>query len=132
MYPMKTMGFIEALESVVVKNYANFSGRARRSEYWYFALANMIFGAVTGLMSVEIPEVMYLVWIAGVALLIPSLAVCVRRLHDIGKSGWWYLLVLIPLVNLVLIYFFILDSQPGVNQYGPNPKGIGNQEMIER
>ncbi|MBR5493569.1 MAG: DUF805 domain-containing protein [Alistipes sp.] len=120
---MKTMGFIEALESVVVKNYANFSGRARRSEYWYFALANFIFGAVTGLMSVEIPEVMYLVWIVGVALLIPSLAVCVRRLHDIGKSGWWYLIGLVPYIGaIVLIVFFVKDSQPGENKWGANPK----------
>ena len=60
----------------------------------------------------------------SIALFIPSIAVGIRRLHDIGKSGWWYLLILLPLVNLVLIYFFILDSQPGENQYGPNPKGV--------
>ena len=120
---MKTMGFIEALESVVVKNYANFSGRARRSEYWYFVLANFIFGAVTGMLSIEIPEVMYLVWIIGVALLIPSLAVCVRRLHDIGKSGWWYLIGLIPYIGaIVLVVFFVKDSQPGENKWGANPK----------
>lgn len=56
--------------------------------------------------------------------LLPGIAVGVRRLHDIGKSGWWLLLALIPIVNLVLIYFYILDSQAGTNEYGPNPKGI--------
>ena len=120
---MKTMGFIEALENVVVKNYANFRGRARRSEYWYFALANFLFGIVTGLLSVKVPEVMYLVWIVGLALLVPSLAVCVRRLHDIGKSGWWYLVGFIPYIGaLVLLVFFVKDSQPGENKWGANPK----------
>ena len=105
--------------------YATFDGRARRSEYWYWVLFNTLVGLFLGWIPV-------LGWIICVLFILPSLSVCIRRLHDIGKSGWWYLLVLIPLVNLVLIYFFILDSQPGVNQYGPNPKGIGNQEMIER
>lgn len=118
------MGFIEAWESVVVKNYANFSGRARRSEYWYFALANFIYCAVPGLMSVGIPEVMYLVWIVNAAaLLIPGLAVCVRRLHDIGKSGWWYFIVFVPYIgSIILLVFLVKDSQPGENKWGVNPK----------
>ena len=63
--------------------------------------------------------------IFALALLVPSIALAVRRLHDIGKSGWWYLIALIPLIGLlVLLYFFVLDSQPGSNQYGPNPKGL--------
>ena len=120
---MKTMGFVEALESVVVKNYANFSGRARRSEYWYFALANFIFGAVSGVLSVAYPEFMYLVYIVGLALLVPGLAVSVRRLHDIGKSGWWYLIGFVPYIGaLVLFVFFVKDSQPGENKWGANPK----------
>ena len=120
---MKTMGFVEALESVVVKNYANFSGRARRSEYWYFALANFVFGIVSGVLAVAYPEIMYLVYIVGLALLVPGLAVCVRRLHDIGKSGWWYLIGFVPYIGaLVLFVFFVKDSQPGENKWGPNPK----------
>ena len=118
------MGFIGAIKACFGK-YATFDGRARRSEYWYWVLFNTLVGLFLGWIPV-------LGWIICVLFILPSLSVCIRRLHDIGKSGWWYLLVLIPLVNLVLIYFFILDSQPGVNQYGPNPKGIGNQEMIER
>ena len=63
--------------------------------------------------------------IFALALLVPSIALAVRRLHDIGKSGWWYLIVFIPIIGiLVLLYFFVLDSQPGSNQYGPNPKGM--------
>ncbi|MBP3669670.1 MAG: DUF805 domain-containing protein [Bacteroides sp.] len=92
-------------------------GRARRSEFWYWTLANLLIGIVLG----WIPFIGILI---SIALFIPSIAVGIRRLHDIGKSGWWYLLILLPLVNLVLIYFFILDSQPGENQYGPNPKGV--------
>ena len=120
---MKTMGFIEALENVVVKNYANFRGRARRSEYWYFALANFLYCIVTGLLSVKVPELMYLVWIVGLALLVPGLAVCVRRLHDIGKSGWWYLIGFVPYIGvIILLVFFVKDSQPGENKWGANPK----------
>lgn len=120
---MKTMGFIEALENVVVKNYANFRGRARRSEYWYFALANFLYCIVTGLLSVKVPEVMYLVWIVSLALLVPSLAVCVRRLHDIGKSGWWYLIGFVPYIGVIILFvFFVKDSQPGENKWGANPK----------
>ena len=92
-------------------------GRAHRSEFWYWTLANLLIGIVLG----WIPFIGILI---SIALFIPSIAVGIRRLHDIGKSGWWYLLILLPLVNLVLIYFFILDSQPGENQYGPNPKGV--------
>ena len=117
------MGFIEALENVVVKNYANFRGRARRSEYWYFALANFLYCIVTGLLSVKVPEVMYLVWIVSLALLVPSLAVCVRRLHDIGKSGWWYLIGFVPYIGVIILFvFFVKDSQPGENKWGANPK----------
>jgi uncharacterized membrane protein YhaH (DUF805 family) len=65
-----------------------------------------------------------LYFIYALAVLIPTIAISIRRLHDIGKSGWFYLLVFVPIISLVLIYFFVLDSQPGENQYGPNPKGM--------
>lgn len=104
------MDLIAAFKSCISK-YATFSGRARRSEYWWFCLANFILGCI--------PVVNY---ISGLALLLPGLAVAVRRLHDINKSGWWLLLALVPLVNLYLIYLYCQDSQPGDNQYGANPK----------
>ena len=110
------MGFVEAIKACFGK-YATFEGRARRSEYWYFGL----FGFVVGLVLGWIPVVGMLI---SLAFLLPSIAVGVRRLHDVGKSGWWYLLVFVPIANLVLIYFYILDSQAGTNEYGPNPKGI--------
>ena len=110
------MGFVEAIKACFGK-YATFEGRARRSEYWYFCL----FGFVVGLVLGWIPVVGMLI---SLAFLLPSISVGVRRLHDVGKSGWWYLLVFVPIANLVLIYFYILDSQAGTNEYGPNPKGI--------
>jgi len=107
------MDFVTAIKTVLAK-YATFDGRARRSEYWWWTLAMVI--------ASFIPLVNIVVGLAG---LIPSIAVCIRRLHDIGRSGWWLLLALIPLVNLFLIYLYVQDSQPGPNQFGPNPKGVG-------
>lgn len=110
------MGFVESIKTCFGK-YATFEGRARRSEYWYFCLFNFLVGLLLGWIPV-------IGWLIYLALFLPGIAVGVRRLHDIGKSGWWLLLALIPIVNLVLIYFYILDSQAGTNEYGPNPKGI--------
>ena len=111
------MNFITAVKTVLTEKYATFTGRARRSEFWWFSLATLLLGMVLGLIGIKI-----LSGIVNLALLIPSIAVGVRRLHDIGKSGWWYLLAFVPLVNLYLLYLLIKDSQPGENEYGPNPK----------
>ena len=108
---MESMGFSQAVKSVF-SNYANFSGRARRSEYWYFVLFSLIISLI--------PIVNLIV---GLISIIPGIAVCIRRLHDIGKSGWWLLLCLIPIVNLILLVWYCTDSQPGENQWGANPKG---------
>ena len=170
------MSFGEAIKSVFSK-YATFSGRARRSEFWFFYLFNFLVSLVLGIIPV-------LSWVSGLwalAVLIPSLAVTVRRFHDIGKSGWWYLFTLIPglacagymlsivfkvaseavtsgdmddigqirellmahsdsfgtmgILILIAIAFWILwivwmarDSQPGENQWGPNPKEMPSNE----
>lgn len=112
-----------------LQHYADFTGRAHRSEYWYFVLFNFIvsiliglsLGVIAGLLNV--PALVYLAYLWSLAVFIPSLAVSVRRLHDIGRSGWWLLLSLIPLVGaIILIIWHCTDSQPGANQYGPNPK----------
>ena len=117
------MGFAEAVQAVLGK-YADFSGRARRSEYWFWTLAVML-GYVVALILVAIAKpFLYLLVIAYLAILVPSLAVSVRRLHDTGKSGWFILVGLIPLVGgIILLVFMVSDSTPGDNQYGPNPKG---------
>lgn len=108
----------------VVKQYVNFEGRARRREYWMYVLFYLIFyvGAVI------IDYVIGLGLIAliySLALLLPSISVAARRLHDTGRSGWWQLLALIPLIGaIIVIIFLVQDSTPGDNKYGPNPKGI--------
>ena len=112
-----------------LQHYAEFNGRARRSEYWYFVLFNLVisfvigftFGVIAGLL--DMPALANLAYLWSLAMFIPGLAVSVRRLHDIGRSGWWLLLSLIPLVGaIILIIWYCTDSQPGANQYGSNPK----------
>ena len=111
------------------QQYADFSGRARRKEYWMFVLFNaivafvisFILGLIAGL--TDIAALANLSYIYTLAVLIPSLAVCVRRLHDVGKSGWMYLIALIPVVGWIwLIVLFCTDSQKGSNKWGNNPK----------
>lgn len=110
------MGFIEAIKTCFGK-YATFEGRARRSEYWFWTLFCVIVGCLLG----QIPV---LGWLINIALLLPGIAVAVRRMHDIGKSGWLVILSIIPIANFVFLYFCVLDSQPGENEYGKNPKEI--------
>ena len=110
----------KSVETVVFKNYVNFEGRATRPEYWWFVLAYAIVNIILSL----IPRVgTILSGILGLAVLIPSIGVGVRRLHDINKSGWWYLLILIPLVGaIILIVWFVKPSDNGENQYGERPR----------
>lgn len=118
------MSLGEAVKSVF-SQYAKFSGRARRSEYWYFALFQIIVGIVLGVVAMIISESLVTI-IDGIwtlAVLLPSLAVTWRRLHDIGKSGAWYFIFLVPLVGwIILLVFLCKDSEPGDNRFGPNPK----------
>lgn len=105
----------------VLKNYATFDGRATRSEYWYFVLFNTIISIALSIID-EIATGGILGIIYCLAVLIPFIAVATRRLHDINKSGWWQLIVLIPLIGvIVLLVFFCTDSKEN-NLYGLNPK----------
>ena len=142
-----------------LKHYADFNGRARRSEYWFFTLVHsllVILPIIIGLAMImtasltqlhhparEVPlhgnVGVFIIVIFGLlhlALFIPQLAVSVRRLHDTSKSGWLILIAFIPYVgviaSIVLLVFYCMDSTPGYNQYGPNPKGIGNEERAWR
>ncbi len=106
-----------------IQQYANFEGRAHRTAYWMFVLFYLIFyivaGAIDGLLGMGLVSFIY-----GLALLLPSISVCARRLHDTGRTGWWQLIMLVPVIGfIVMIVFLVQDSQPGDNQYGPNPKG---------
>lgn len=114
------------------KKYADFRSRARRSEYWYFALFNALFILVLSLLDTVLgfgndDTLGIFAALYSLVVVIPSLAVCVRRLHDIGKSGWWIFVAIVPFVGALILFFFaIRDSQPGANQYGPNPKELSN------
>lgn len=115
----------------VLKKYAVFSGRARRKEYWMFFLFNWIFSIAAVLLDNLIGTansdtgygVISIIY--SLAVLLPSLAVGIRRLHDLGKSGWWIFIALIPLVGAIwLIVLFATAGQPVENQYGPDPKAV--------
>lgn len=122
----------------VLRQYADFNGRARRQEYWMFTLFNILIMLGLGLIfggigyALDAPFVVLLVYLYVFAVLIPSIAVGVRRLHDTGKSGWWYLIAIVPIASIVLLVFFCMDSEHGPNQWGPNPKGIGNNKEIDQ
>ena len=114
----------------VLKKYTTFTGCAARKEYWMFVLFNIIVSIVIGIIDMILGTTRdngmgILGIIYSLAVLLPSLAVAARRLHDTGRNGWWLLIGLIPFIGaIVLLVFFILDSQKGDNEYGPNPKGI--------
>ena len=119
------MGFTEAVRSVVVERYADFQGRAPRSEFWWFALfymlLSLVIGAVSGLSDV-LGGVLNLV--VTLALLVPTIAVSIRRLHDTDRTGWWVLIGLVPLIGtIVLIVFYVQRGTDGDNRFGPDPLG---------
>ena len=155
------MTFFEAVKTALSK-YAVFSGRARRKEFWYFFLFNVLVGFIIGFLGaiMQKPKAMTVLSIVfTLAFLLPSISVAARRLHDTGRSGWWYLLA-VPGValaqtsnlmlsqgnltmqmvlalaslacNVPLIVFYCQDSQPGTNRFGPNPKGILDSEITKR
>ena len=119
------MSFTEAIRSVLTQ-YVGFSGRARRSEYWYWVLFQIIIGVIFSLLDRAVfgRTSGTFSLILGLALFLPSLAVAIRRLHDTTRSGWWVLLALIPVIGtIVLIIFYVQDSHPD-NKYGPSPKAV--------
>lgn len=136
----KTMGALDYFKLCVTTKYSDFTGRARRSEYWYFVLVYSIpmlvlYGLATMLMvagSTTFSTILLVLYfVAALALLIPSLAVAVRRLHDTSRSGWWLLIGIVPLIGgIALLVFLVQDSQPGTNQWGPNPKAPDNADEI--
>ncbi len=145
------MTFQESVKTVLSKKYATFSGRASRSEYWWYSLFNFIvamvclaaglalgalFGGAAAMQGGDSALdlgvagfgigflIGYLILlIFALATLVPSIAVTMRRLHDSGRSGWWYLISFVPYVGgIVLFIFMLLEGQPGENKYGPAPE----------
>lgn len=108
----------------VLKNYVGFSGRARREEYWMFVLfnciASFVLGLIDGLLGIQILSSLY-----SLAVMIPSLALQFRRLHDIDRSAWWLLLAFVPLVGAIVLFIFtVLPGTVGDNKYGADPKSV--------
>ncbi|MBO6604757.1 MAG: DUF805 domain-containing protein [Roseicyclus sp.] len=124
------MSFQTAVRTVLLEKYATFSGRARRSEFWWFFLFNIIVSAILNIidraifgtsMTIGVTNSVFGV-LYSLAVLLPFIAVGARRLHDTGRSAWWLLIAFIPLIGgLILIYWYIQPSQDGSNEYGPNP-----------
>jgi len=118
------MSFADSIRTCFSK-YATFSGRARRSEFWWFYLFTVIVFIVVAIIDAAIGNSI-LEFVLILALILPSLAATVRRLHDTGRPGWWVLIGLIPFIGaIILIVFECQNSQPGTNQYGPSPKELG-------
>ena len=112
-----------------MKKYADFRGRARRTEYWMFVLFSAIFWVATMILDnllgtkAKDDTVGVFYYLFTWATVLPRLAVLVRRLHDVGKSGWWVFISLIPIVGGIWLFVLtVTDSDPGDNEYGPNPK----------
>lgn len=108
----------------VLTNYAQFGGRARRAEYWNFFLVNLIIVLVLEFVLGAI-HLGFLAYLYSLAVLIPSIAVGIRRMHDTNRSGWWLLISLVPFVGwIVVLVMLALEGTPGPNQYGPDPKAM--------
>ena len=153
MNPVPTLSFGEAIDKVFMKNFANFNGRARRSEFWLWILFCVLIVWALGVpysiwssyhinpktlkLTSRIPVLIMIIFYINIGFnlvtFIPTLAVAVRRLHDIGKSGWWILIVLIPIVGqLILIIMLCFDSVKETNEWGVSPKyPSGNSEIQE-
>lgn len=111
----------------VLKNYVGFSGRARRQEFWMFALFNLIIAGVLFGIGAAIGS-QFLYGIYALAVFLPGLAVGFRRLHDTGRSAWWLLIALVPFFgSIALLVFTILEGEAGENKYGQNPKLVDAQ-----
>ncbi len=119
----------------VLKSFTDFQGRARRKEYWMFVLFNIIISIILASIDMLLGFDMesgygVLTGLYSLFIIIPSLAVAVRRLHDTGRSGWWLLIGLIPAIGaIVLLIFFVLDSQEGSNKWGQNPKLLESSQV---
>ena len=110
--------FIKAL-----KQYADFNGRARRKEYWMFYLFYIIFylvlSFVDGILGTFVLSLLF-----SLGLFIPSIAIATRRLHDTGRSGWWQLIAIVPIIGVIVLIVFFVQESHADNSYGPNPKAI--------
>lgn len=119
-----TVSFKEAIYKAIIENYGNLSGRSSRSEYWWYALFTFALGMVISLVFFYASYKTNLIveCIINIILLIPGFGLCIRRLHDINKGGYWFLIILIPIFGVIILMIWFLDpSYPKENKYGPVP-----------
>lgn len=118
------MPIVDYWKLVVLERYTKFDGRARRAEFWWFVLANLIVYVVLAILAGAVSAIFWVLYVAyALAMIVPSIAVAIRRLHDTGKTGWLLLISFIPVVGpIILLVFYLLDSTPGTNQYGTSEK----------
>lgn len=139
------MEIFDYFKKTIIENYANFSGRARRREYWFFCLSvwlinvamrilgiiMVIISASSSLLEIVSTSSAVAMALLSLGLIVPSIAVCVRRLHDIGKSGWYFLLSFIPIIGgIILLIWFCRDSVAVSNKWGANPKDPAAQDEL--
>ena len=128
--PAQMMGFMDAVKNVLLNNYFSFNGRASRSEYWWWFLAQFIMAIPLSFLDGLVFGWDYSdpTWFSNIfilAMILPNISVLVRRLHDTGRSGWWYFIALVPCVGIIiLLVFTIMDGEPHPNQYGDVPTNI--------
>ena len=116
------MPIIENWKLVVLERYTKFDGRAGRAEFWWFVLANfLVLVALAVLIAVS--NIFWILYVGyALAVIVPSIAVAIRRLHDTNKSGWWLLIGIIPFGGIVLLVFYILEGTAGPNDHGAGPE----------
>ena len=105
------------------RKWNDFSGRARRTEFWMFILVNFVVTLGLAVLDATFGSFGFISWLYGLVYIVPLIAVSVRRLHDTGREGLWVIGMFVPLLNLVVLYFMALDGEPGANRFGANPKG---------
>ena len=116
------MHMIDIWKTVMTQRFAKFDGRAGREEFWWFVLANVLVFIVLAIL-VAISDIFWILYIGyAIAVIVPSIALAIRRLHDTNKSGWWLLIGLIPFGGIVLLVFYILEGTNGPNDHGAAPE----------
>ena len=106
-----------------LKQFADFKGRARRKEYWMFYLFYIVFYIILSMIDMALGTFIH-TFVFAIALLIPSISIAARRLHDTGRTGWWQLILFVPLIGFIVMLIFLVQDSHDDNEYGPNPKAV--------
>ncbi len=134
--PAQMMGFGDSVKNCLINNYASFSGRASRSEYWFWVLFTILVYIVTGItdgfvFGWDLGDPTWITDIISLFFILPGLSVFVRRLHDVGQSGWWILSSILILPILLLFYWSIIEGDANANEYGAVPTNRINKRQIQ-